>query len=373
MTYYITLGEFQSQLKKYYERTGRGLQFPEMMDYLHKHQLLSDTMEEINLATLDCDIMSDDEFETILNSISLSWSPTTQSAVVDVEETNFFPAVNDVFAIRHPRYTRVQMHQHNYFEIAFVARGTVKFFFEKEEHCLHAGSLCVIAPSSNHDFSILEDEAILYTIVIRQSTFYTTFFPLLSKGDLLSSFFRTILQRKNASNYLLFNTKNATELKRYFRHILIETNIYDDYSEQRRVQHVYLLFSSLIRHNKRSVEFYGEQASPEFALILQYIQHNYRTVTLAFLSEFFHYSEPHLCTLIKQNTGRNFSELIRELKLSKAVDCLTNTNMRISEIAEDVGYNSADHFSRVFRGTYHMSPQEYRKQNQNPLHHSAQD
>ena len=49
--------------------------------------------------------------------------------------------------------------------------------------------------------------------------------------------------------------------------------------------------------------------------------------------------------------------------MSEAVDYLTNTNLKVSEIAEKVGYNSADHFSRVFRKTYHMSPQEYRRKN----------
>ena len=364
MTYYTTLGELQSQFKMYYERTGRRLQFPEIMDYLYKHHFLTESAEHPKLTTLDSDIMSDDEFETILNTLPVSWSPKMQSKLVDVEEINFFPSVNDIFAIRHPRYTRVQLHKHNFFEIAFVARGSVTFYFEKEEHTLFAGAACIVAPSSNHDFAVYDDKAILYTISIRQSTFNTAFFPLLSNSDLLSSFFRTILQRKNSSNYLLFDTKNTVEIKRLFRHILIETNTFDDYSEHRCIQYMYLLFSSLMRHNKSYVQFYREQASPEFALILQYIQHNYQTVTLSFLAQFFHYSEPHLCTLIKQNTGKTFSELIRQLKLSQAMDYLINTHMRISEIADRVGYHSADHFSRVFRETHHMSPQEYRKQHQ---------
>ncbi|MBQ9122920.1 MAG: helix-turn-helix transcriptional regulator [Lachnospiraceae bacterium] len=371
MLHYITHSDLQYQFKKYYERTGRGLQFPEMMEYLHKHNLLSDTISSPDLTKIDSDLMSDDEFESLLDSIPLSWSPTTQSAIIAVEENNFFPSVNDVFAIRHPRYTRLQMHRHNFFEIAFVAKGNVRFLFEKEEHLLPEGSFCIIAPSSLHDFFVADDDSVLYTISIRQSTFNTTFFPLLSKPDLLSSFFRTILQKKDSSNYLLFFTKNPTELKRYFRHILLETNIDDDYNGLRLIQHVYLLFSSLMRHNKSYVQFYSEQASPEFALILQYIQHNYRTVSLSFLADFFHYSEPHLCTLIKQNTGSNFSDLIRQLKLAHAIDYLINTNLRISEIAETIGYNSADHFSRVFREQYQMSPQKYRKEYQMTVHHDT--
>ena len=77
----------------------------------------------------------------------------------------------------------------------------------------------------------------------------------------------------------------------------------------------------------------------------------------------FHYSEPHLCTLIKQNTGHNFTGLIKRLRLAEGIDYLTNTQSEDRRDCRKVGYNSADHFSRVFRSTYKMSPQEYRKQN----------
>ena len=46
--------------------------------------------------------------------------------------------------------------------------------------------------------------------------------------------------------------------------------------------------------------------------------------------------------------------------MTNAISLLTNTNLKIGEIAEQVGYNSADHFSRVFRQTYNMSPKEYK-------------
>ena len=113
----------------------------------------------------------------------------------------------------------------------------------------------------------------------------------------------------------------------------------------------------------------------DFSLILQYIQHNYQTLTLASLAEFFHYSEPHLSTLIKQNTGCSFTMLIKQLRMADAVSYLTNTKMKVNEIAESIGYNSADHFSRVFRSEYQMSPQEYRRihQSQENLLHPMEN
>lgn len=365
MTYYIPLGEFQAQLKSYYERTGNCLQFPEMMEYLYRHHLLSDTITFPNLSNHDYDTMSDAMFERIIDAIPLPWTPLTESRIADVRENDFFPSARDVFVIRHPRYTRTEKHRHNYFEIDFVARGSARFFFEEEEHTLCEGELCIIAPTSTHDFSLDNDNSLVYTIGIRQSTFNATFFSLLTRQDLLSYFFRTILQGKGRSNYLLFFIKNTLELKRYLRHIMIEANTADKYSNTCLINYMNLLFSSVLRQYSQSMQFYDYQMGSDFSLVLQYIQHNYQTVTLSFLAELFHYSEPHLCAQIKQNTGHTFSELVRQLKMAQAIDYLTNTDMRISEIAENVGYHSADHFSRVFRSVHHVSPLEYRKTNRN--------
>lgn len=99
----------------------------------------------------------------------------------------------------------------------------------------------------------------------------------------------------------------------------------------------------------------------DLSLVLQYIEHNYNSLTLSELAEIFHYSEPYLSTLIRENTGRSFTDLIRELRLADAKNYLLNTSKKVGEIAELVGYNSADHFSRVFRSVYHESPASYRK------------
>ena len=144
--------------------------------------------------------------------------------------------------------------------------------------------------------------------------------------------------------------------------MMVESSKKDMYSNACCISYVNLMFSALLRNYSQTIQFYNYEMGADFSLVLQYIQHNYQTLTLSSLADLFHYSEPHLCTLIKQNTGLTFTELIKRLRLSDAIDYLLNTSLKVGEIAERIGYNSADHFSRVFRSAYKMSPQEYRKQ-----------
>ena len=361
MAYYITYGEFQQHMKDYFFRTGSRMQFPEMADYLYRKGLLSETPPDPILTSEMFGDMDDDAFNKIIDQLPLELNP--QIAITPkVKESDIFPNSGDVFIIRHPRYTRPAPHIHNYFEINYVASGSCTFVFEKSKRTMQEGELCIIAPSSEHDL-VIDDDSTVFCIMLRKSTFDTTFFSLLSRKDLLSYFFRTILQDDSNANYLLFFSENNKWLKQIIHNAMGESYKNDSYSNACCISWINLLFSNLLRNYSKTLQFYDYQMGADFSLVLQYIQHNYQTVTLASLAELFHYSEPHLCTLIKQNTGHTFTGLIKRLRLAEAIDYLTNTNLKIGEIAEKVGYNSADHFSRVFRSTYKMSPQEYRKQN----------
>lgn len=365
MAYYITYGEFQDQMKAFFERTGRRMQFPEMCEYLYRKNLLHESIPFPEITENDS-LLDDREFDRLVDRLPLNVSPYISCRVnPPILESDMIPNTRDVFVIRHPRYTRPQIHRHNYFEVNYVVSGQGKFIFEKEERIMGEGEVCIIAPSSRHDF-LIEDDSTVFTICIRPSTFDAVFFSLMSRKDLLSCFFRTILQGKEHTNYLLFFTKNSPCLKHCIHNMMIESSRSDMYSNSCCVSNVNLFFSSVLRNYSETLQFYNYQMGTDFSLVLKYIQHNYQTVSLSSLANLFHYSEPHLCTLIKQNTGCTFTDLIKRLRLSDAMDYLMNTNLKISEIADRIGYNSADHFSRVFRGTFRMSPQEYRKQNRNP-------
>lgn len=356
-----TYGKFQNEMNAYYKRTGLKLQFIEMIDRMYEKGMMDSTFSRIHIPE-DAMAMSDEEFDKLVDSIPIKF--VKQSGVnKEVGEEKMIPKFYDVFTIRHPRFTRRYSHTHNYFELNFVVKGQATFYFEETEHLMHEGEVCIVAPGSNHDFLIDDEASIVYTVCIRRSTFESTFSSLISHQDLLSGFFRQILKNDDRSNYLMLFTGNNMECRIFLRKLLIESEDPDEYSNGCCINLINLFFTNLLRNYSKTIAFYNYEMGSDFSLVLQYIQHNYQTLTLSSLAEFFHYSEPHLCTLIKQNTGKNFTDLIKNLRMRDAKNLLINTDMKINEIAEQIGYNSADHFSRVFRQTFGISPADFRKSN----------
>jgi AraC-like DNA-binding protein len=107
-----------------------------------------------------------------------------------------------------------------------------------------------------------------------------------------------------------------------------------------------------------------QQASAEPPIISRakrYIEEHHREdLSLGQVAASVHTSLFYFCKLFKRHTGVSFTEYVSRLRTEKAKKLLLNPNLRVSEIAYEVGFQSLTHFNRVFKRVLHESPTEYR-------------
>jgi len=97
--------------------------------------------------------------------------------------------------------------------------------------------------------------------------------------------------------------------------------------------------------------------------IRNYLDQNYQQeMTLQHIAERFYISRENVSRKFKQVTGENLSDYLTHLRVDKAKVLLQNTQMRLSQISELVGYEDEKYFSRVFKKATGQTPREYRKQ-----------
>ncbi len=95
--------------------------------------------------------------------------------------------------------------------------------------------------------------------------------------------------------------------------------------------------------------------------IISFIQTNYAEVTLESLSDHFHLSKPYLSKYIKEKAGMTFQEVVKEERMNKARILLKETQQTVETIASIVGYENVEHFNRLFKRAYGITPVQYRK------------
>lgn len=95
--------------------------------------------------------------------------------------------------------------------------------------------------------------------------------------------------------------------------------------------------------------------------IISYIQKEYVDVTLESLAEHFHLSKPYLSKYIKEKAGMTFQEVVKEERMKKARNMLKDTSLTVETIAASVGYENVEHFNRLFKRSYGVTPVQYRK------------
>lgn len=93
----------------------------------------------------------------------------------------------------------------------------------------------------------------------------------------------------------------------------------------------------------------------------QYIrEHINEDISVNRIAELVYLNPSYFSRLYKQNTGVTVTNFIAEVKLECAKQMLTDSNMKINQIAEKLGFDSVSYFIRFFKKYMKYSPQDYR-------------
>jgi AraC-like DNA-binding protein len=91
-------------------------------------------------------------------------------------------------------------------------------------------------------------------------------------------------------------------------------------------------------------------------------EHQTENLRLGHVARAVNTSTFYFCKMFKKVTGINFTDYLSRVRIEKSKNLLLNPNLRVSEIAFEVGFQSLTHFNRVFKKILGQSPTEYRNQ-----------
>lgn len=110
----------------------------------------------------------------------------------------------------------------------------------------------------------------------------------------------------------------------------------------------------------------SENSDINLAKIKKYISDNlHNTITVNDVANFVMINPKYFSYYFKKHTGLDFSNYIKKVRLEKACELLIHSDLKISAIAEYVGYKITSPFFKYFSEKYGMTPTEYRNKHKN--------
>lgn len=229
-------------------------------------------------------------------------------------------------------------------------------------HYIHSGN--GVFTSSNKKYYLQEGDFFFIepNKIIKYEASTTTpwaFYWIGFKGELVEDYLkRSSISRNNP----VFNINEAHVIKDRLSEIMEITLIKEDNDLLLNAKlleifyHLSDLFPNEEEKNKQS------KKNTLFAQALQYIRNNFETnIGISELADLLAIDRTYLHRLFKQELGLSPKEYLTEVRIRKAKDLLIHTDHPIIIVAQSVGYDDAQQFSKIFKKIVHTTPTHYRE------------
>lgn len=241
-----------------------------------------------------------------------------------------------------------RLHSHSYYELFSVKKGPFSIRLKDELVSFKEGQSILLSPSVLHRSVIDNPATVRYNLcfIIEKSTIKADY-------DLFSS-----LTRSLKNGVTVFDNNQICK---------ILENIGNSFATNNNAEfsiNIHRLINSFLRENTTNSTTITEHAESRTFKLFHIINNHYMdNITLNDLSKMLFISTKQISRIIKKQRGCTFSKLITQLRMKASADFLATTNLKISEIASRVGYDSLCGFYTAFNKEFGMLPSKYRKVN----------
>jgi AraC-like DNA-binding protein len=256
--------------------------------------------------------------------------------------------------VRSGHYTMTQHHFHELYEIYYLIDGERNYFIKDRTYRLGAGEIVFIDKLELHktsDTGTPDHERILLQ-------FHEDFLNMFQEPLLFHPF-------KTNTRVIKLSPTERQVTEKILKQLLNEQSVKAP-GYQTSIQT--LLVQILIRAGRWVYEqptssfVFSTPLHKKLSEIVDFINEQYMNpINLKGVAAAHYISPYYLSRKFKEMTGFSFVEYINSVRIKEAQKLLRDTNLKVTKIAEQVGFDNISNFGRVFKQIAHINPLEYRK------------
>ena len=257
------------------------------------------------------------------------------------------------------RSFQIPVHWHDEFEIIYVRSGFLTVSISGESYIGKTGEAFVVSPGNLHLMGSQSGTV----------DYYTFLFPLkyisFCTDDMLDE---KLLEPLN-SGHLMICPRVKDTAKELCEQLIEIYMAKKDESESKiatQVRTKIILLQFILEMWKKGFVIENDTSGRNTVEkeMVSYIQQNFTgKISLREFGEQFHLSEKYISRYFKEHFHITLSQYVTYLRLEHAKQLLQDTDIPVTDVAMQSGYQNVSYFIRSFQKAYAVSPLKYRKNN----------
>ncbi|GEO46229.1 AraC family transcriptional regulator [Companilactobacillus kimchii] len=270
---------------------------------------------------------------------------------------------NSLYISKHHRFAPYPLHSHQFLELNYMYSGKCREVVNGQEINLHQHDILLLDTGSKHKIDPLNENDILINFLFKETDLSLDFLNNINQqySPSFSFVVNAIIGNNydNHKNFLLLRESDSS-LPFILEQIMNEYFFPKYFSNQIIKNYIPIIFFEMARAVNVQVENEVIPNNEIIVSILKNIEQNYANITLNQIAKEMNYSRNYVSNLIKNKTGKTFSNILNEQRMQHAYDLLTNTDLPIGIIIERIGMSNRTQFYNKFEQYYHEKPSKFR-------------
>lgn len=260
------------------------------------------------------------------------------------------------------------LHWHDELEIIYVTMGEISVSVEQNEFVVSKGEMALIHPQTIHSIKQnTEKRAVYYNILFRLSLLESSGEDICAEKYLKPIFYRKLVMPNFIGRDNLLLTKltplvdslieNAPQLSSD-NELLIKSRVFEF---MHYVKNVCDVSDETGGENERFYE--------KLKVSLSYLEDNYaENITVADAASMCNFSPSYFSKMFRELTGSSFTKYLKNYRLERAAEKISNEKMKISDAASSCGFDNLSYFTRAFKEKYKVTPTQFKNESNDNRH-----
>ncbi|NLR57407.1 helix-turn-helix transcriptional regulator [Chitinophaga polysaccharea] len=250
----------------------------------------------------------------------------------------------------------------NFYKVSYMESTPERMKYGQDYYDFDEGGLSFVSPNQIISCAEIEESYSGFTLLIHPD--FIRNYPLLTKIKNYGFF------SYSANEALFVSDKEKQIIFSVFDNIRDElnTNI-DDFSQDVVISYIEVLLNYSKRFYKRQF-ITRKAANTDLVVRMENILNDHfeqvdtsqdRLLTVEYLAGKLNVSPRYLSDMLRSQTGQNAQQHIHDKLIEKAKEYLTTTNLSVSEIAYQLGFEHSQSFNKLFKKKTSQTPMEFKQ------------